>query len=78
MNGKQARNLRKLVKEQDPLAPPLFYIKANRADKLYIKGTKTDGMPEYGSYESYTSELGYCQRALYQRAKKLHGMFYGR
>lgn len=78
MNGKQARNLRKLVKDNAPQFPAKTYTKTNKAEKLYIKGTKTDGMPEYGSYESYTLVLGDCQRALYQRAKKLHGMYYGR
>lgn len=68
MNGKQARNLRKLIREEIPDLPEVSYKRTNKRTKVTLSGN---------TYETFTLELAGCHRGLYQRAKQLHYQYTG-
>lgn len=74
MNGKAARKLRKIINTEAGFLPVTEY-EDKRHTKLYFNGLNSDGSIRYEPAEVYTRELGKCQRALYQRAKRLHGQY---
>lgn len=76
MNGKQARKLRKIVREDMPNFPERQYRHVNVHTKQYATGTiNLDGTPRYIPLELSTVELVACQRVAYQKAKQLHHMY---
>lgn len=72
MNGKAARNLRKLLKKELGDTLPETTYEDKKHTRTFISGTSLDGSPQFSSYEVYTRRLSSCLRALYQRAKKRH------
>jgi hypothetical protein len=75
MNGKQARNLRNLVKSEAPGYIPVGYKQTNKRTKELVVGFDAAGKEQKVPYETFTIELGACQRKLYQKAKYLHYKF---
>lgn len=79
MNGKQARNLRKLVREDMGQLPLVQYEEKNLHTRWLNTGVlNLDGTPKMVPFTTSTRELGGCQRKAYQKAKKLHHLFHGR
>lgn len=78
MNGKQARNLRKIVKDNLTTLPVVDYKETNTHEKLFFGGHNTDGTVRYIPVEVSTRVLDGCQRQHYQRMKHYHNAYYGR
>lgn len=76
MNGKQARNLRKLI-ERNSNIPAKVYEEVKHNERLMQVGLTAEGKPNYVPHTPVTIELGECQRHYYQRAKKLHHLYQG-
>ena len=68
MNGKQARNLRNLVKTELAGMQPLAYKNVNTKVKPYSIGFNA---------QTHTVVLDACQRKVYQKAKRLHNAYLG-
>lgn len=76
MNGKKARNLRKLVANEMPQLPERNYRRTNVHNRLYPNGRlDTEGKPSFDVVEVCTMVLAGCQRKAYKGAKKLHHLY---
>lgn len=79
MNGKKARNLRKMVKEELGDLDSVKYEHIQHPERLVQVGVKSDGNPEYEVVTPTTVRLvAACQRRIYQQTKALHHEYYGR
>lgn len=79
MNGKQARNLRNLIREEMGQLPLVQYEDTNKHTRWYNTGVlNLDGTPGMAPITTSTRQLVGCQRKAYQKAKKLHHLFHGR
>lgn len=79
MNGKQARNLRKIVKEEASNLEAVKYENVDHNERLVMVGTGIDGKPKYEVYKPVTVKMNnYCQRRIYQQLKRFHSQYYGR
>lgn len=78
MNGKKARNLRKLIEKNIPDLPKVEYAEKNQREKLFPGGLNSDGTPRYTPLIVSTRVLENCQRQVYQKAKTIHHAYHGR
>ena len=79
MNGKQARNLRRVVRQEASHLEEVAYEVERHPERIRLVGTKVDGSPQYESYQPETVRLAnHCQRHIYQNLKALHHSFFGR
>jgi len=77
MNGKKARNLRKIVRESLGNLPERKYTHTNVHTRQFFTGrTNLDGTPRMIPMELFTVELVGCQRAAYQKTKHLHHIYH--
>lgn len=68
MNGKKAKQLRKLVKQHVSHLPELVMEEMNQRPKVY-----RDDVSGYRfNYSTSTNVMGDCFRKFYQMAKKAH------
>lgn len=76
MNGKQAKRLRQIIREDMGNYPVTQYTEVNVHDKQFFTGqTNLDGSPQYVPVRCSTRELVACQRKAYQLAKQLHHQY---
>lgn len=76
MNGKQARKLRKLIRNNLDGMPVVNYDEVNQREKLYPVGVNVDGTTRFYPVVVGTRVLNGCQRQAYQKAKKLHHTYH--
>lgn len=76
MNGKKARNLRKLIRTELEHLPERQYHATKVHTREFFSGsTNLDGTPRMIPLELCTVELVACQRVAYKKAKQLHHMY---
>ena len=71
MNGKKAKQLRKMVKALGVKLPEVVYTQTNKKNKVWQDPTSKRTFP----YETCTVVLGSCLRRLNKKAKKAHYMY---
>ncbi len=78
MRNKQAKRLRRIIRDNLAGMPVVNYEEVNHREKLYPVGINVDGTTRFHPVIVSTRVLDACPRQAYQKSKQLHRAYHAR